>query len=153
MFKSTLKDFIKISCVFGVIALVATLTGSVITGDSLMTSDNPYLMGYFFASLNTIAALIYFLVKKISVKHRNAITSIVVYFLVFVTYCFLIEFSGGEAAGWGYMMLIGAVIFLPVFIILIRYSNTLTFRIIGLTSLVIFLAGYIHMIIGRMHLY
>jgi len=144
-----LTNFVKITCVFGLIALISTITIGLYTNESFVKSDDAYLMACFLACLNTIAALIYFLAKHLSSKHKNAVISIAAYFLVFGAFCLLIELTNSQITGLGYILLKGVAISLPILIIALRFSDRLAFRVLGLLSLLIYIAAFINMLIQR----
>ena len=148
MNKITKRPFINSISLFGLIALIVSISDTLFMGKSFIYADYPYIIGFFIASINTIAAFIYFLLKELNLNRFKPIISVITYYTLVIVYCFLIELSGGEASGWGYHFLGYITFSLPIFILFIFYSRNTKVVSAGIVSGAIYALGYVHILIN-----
>lgn len=149
MNKITTYPFVVSAGLFGMVAFIAALLYSLILGANLTYSDDPYIIGFFLACVNALAALVYFVLKEVKLKWFKPTISVVIYYCLLTIYFLFIEYIGGEASGYGYFFLTAMVLSLPILLIFIIYSSSRRTVYAGILSGLIYFIGHAYVLSGR----
>lgn len=143
MNKLTIYPFLASASTFGATAFVTVLLLSVFFGMNPMRSDDPYIIGFALASFNTMAALIFFILREIKLKWLEPEPSLLSFYLLLIIFSLFVEYKGGEGAGYGYIFLISLALSSPILLIFIFYSKHRKLLYIGMTGGLIYFFGYL----------
>ncbi len=138
--------FIASFGLFGLVAFIAATIHAVVFWENLISSDDPYIIGFFLACVTAIASLIYFLLCELKIKWLKPTQTVVIYYTLWVAYCLIIEFIGGEASGYGYFFLISIALSLPILILFIIYSERREAIYTGIFGGLIYFIGYTYVL-------
>lgn len=150
MNKITKKPFVSSISLFGLTAFITSVSYSLTMGNSLIYSDDPYIIGFALACITAFGSFIYFSTNEFGIKFIKPISSLLVYYLLISIYCLTVEFIGGEASGYGYLFLTIIILSLPVLILFIIYSYSYRVIYAGVFSGVIYFLGYIYVLSNHM---
>jgi len=134
---------------FGMIAFIVAIGfGLFFESRSILTTDDPYIIGMVIATIYAIAGEFYFIseyYRQGSGKwwFSTSISIVVLYFL------FVEFFVGGEASGYGYMFITWTLAGLPPSVFYLYYHREKLMQVIAYICAVIFVTGFLFMAIGR----
>lgn len=148
--KISTYPFTVSAALFGIVALTTALLYSLIMGDSLIRSDDPYIIGLVVSAITSIASLIYFSMKELDIKWLNSNYCITIYYVLLSAYCLFIEYIGGEASGYGYFFLSAIAMSFPAFIVVAYYPAVSEFKKYGFIGGAVYFSGYIYVLSSRM---
>lgn len=142
MRKLTIYPFLISTSVFGITACVTAVLYSLSSGDNLLKSDDPYVLGLVLACVNAIAALIFFILGEIKITFFKPIPSLIIYYCLLTIYSLFLEYIGGEASVYGYIFLASIALSLPILLMFLVYSDKHMIIYTGIVSGLIYLIGY-----------
>jgi len=135
---------------FGIVALIAAILYSLIMRDSLLRSDDPYIIGLVMAVITLLATLTYLLLKELELKWLNPNYCATIYYVFLSVYCLFIEYIGGEASGYGYFFLSAIAMSFPAFIVVVYFPVISKFKKYGFLAGALYFTGYIYVLSSRM---
>ena len=147
MKKITIYPFLASASVFGATAFVSSLLFSLYGGDSLLRSDNTYVIGFVLAFFNSVAGLIYFILREIKLNWLKPIPGLASYYLLLVIFFLYIEYLGGEGAGFGFLAIALLALAFPILLIQVYYSSNSKHLYVGFIGGVIYIFGYIFVVV------
>jgi len=139
----TAFPFLASISLFGTIAIIVVSAYSALNSEAPIKSDDPYIIAFAFSSIMTFTGFIFFVLKELELKWLKPIPSLLTYYLLLIIFSFLVEYNGGEGAGFGYLFITGIALLTPILLIFICYSNNSKLLFFGLICSLLYLIGYL----------
>ena len=151
LFKLLFRAALQTLPLFGMISLTSGIIyGVFFDKRPLLKTDDPYIIGAFFAMIQSIGSLIYFTSRYYSSRYVKPGLFYFIYILLYVLLLLYLElFIGGEGAGYGYLIITGILSTFPLALLYFRFYQKQAVLISGYISLAFFLAGFSIMALSR----